>query len=499
MPCPMCGSKGKRACPALKQEICSMCCGSNRGSRIVCPPDCAHNPFGPGQYDSFLAMERSFDAKALQYIVKHYGRDPVREVMRSMMPQDERDEAQQAIGFGTAIYLLLFFRKDPQGKKLADLWREAGCVGLTNDERIILEARSKASATVIEIQRVMDSQAMKCIDLLDPERGAFTVLDRSTAARVTRFATLFTWVDHYPAFSRFGAGGSVIPENILDAFLDNLKKKAEHEYGKPDSMSVKRFMSEHFGECIDGVGILAREWRKNMLQNIDFSQCIGIYRICGDVRQVRTVLEQKPEFEKDDTEDDKEKYPGAEIYYWVRRGASQAIEKSMPLAFQHGGEDEGVGTLGILRLYPDRLEVEAFSKKKYAFVKKMAEKYFGKGVSFQREKIVDVAKQMAEHDPEERDDDEENTKADSRKIPPEIERKLLTQFHENHYRKFLDAPIPALRGMTPREASLGRASRPLLVDLMKGHIRNLEVQNKERDFKIYLDSVLDEIGLPELK
>ncbi len=500
MSCPMCGSKGKRVCPSLNGGICSSCCGLHRVSKINCPPDCAHNPFGPGQYDAFLAVERSFDAKAMECIMKHYGRNHVQEVVCSTMWQDEDRDAQQAIVIGNAIYLLLFFRKDPQGKMLADLWREAGCTGLTNDERIVLEARSKASATVVEIQRVMDRQAMQCVDLLSPEKGVFIVLDRSSAARAIRFSTIMTWVDHYPAFSRFGAGGGVIPENVLDAFLDNLKKKAGREYGKPDFAAMKRYLSEHFGECIDGVGILARDWRKSMLQNMDFFQCIGTYRICGDIRQILTVLEQKPEFEKDEEENDEKKYPGAKIYDWVRRGDSKVIENSMPFAFRHGGEDEGVGSLGILRLYQDRLEVEAFSKKKYAFAKKMTEKYFGKEVSFQREKIVDVAKQMAEHDPEEREDEEKKeTKAGSGKLPPEIERKLLSQFHEKHYQKFLDSPVPALRGMTPRAASLDPASRPLLIDLMKGHVRNLEAQNKERGLKLSLDSVLDELGLPELK
>jgi hypothetical protein len=53
--------------------------------------------------------------------------------------------------------------------------------------------------------------------------------------------------------------------------------------------------------------------------------------------------------------------------------------------------------------------------------------------------------------------------------------------------------------MTPREASRDRLARFLLIDLMKGHIRNLEAQNRERGFNLSLDSVLDELGLSELK
>src|SRR5712691_9417204 len=41
--CPLCGSrKGKRACPALRSSICSVCCGEKRIVEIACPPDCVY-------------------------------------------------------------------------------------------------------------------------------------------------------------------------------------------------------------------------------------------------------------------------------------------------------------------------------------------------------------------------------------------------------------------------------------------------------------------------
>ena len=43
MPCPACGQrKAKRACPALAQTICSVCCATKRGVEINCPEDCVH-------------------------------------------------------------------------------------------------------------------------------------------------------------------------------------------------------------------------------------------------------------------------------------------------------------------------------------------------------------------------------------------------------------------------------------------------------------------------
>lgn len=41
--CTYCKEKrGKRLCPALKDQICPVCCGTHRMIRIQCPPDCPH-------------------------------------------------------------------------------------------------------------------------------------------------------------------------------------------------------------------------------------------------------------------------------------------------------------------------------------------------------------------------------------------------------------------------------------------------------------------------
>lgn len=41
--CPLCGArKARRACPALQQEICAVCCGTKRLTEIRCPPTCGY-------------------------------------------------------------------------------------------------------------------------------------------------------------------------------------------------------------------------------------------------------------------------------------------------------------------------------------------------------------------------------------------------------------------------------------------------------------------------
>jgi hypothetical protein len=41
--CPLCGQrKARRACPALGQLICAVCCGTKRLTEIACPADCGY-------------------------------------------------------------------------------------------------------------------------------------------------------------------------------------------------------------------------------------------------------------------------------------------------------------------------------------------------------------------------------------------------------------------------------------------------------------------------
>ena len=70
---------------------------------------------------------------------------------------------------------------------------------------------------------------------------------------------------------------------------------------------------------------------------------------------------------------------------------------------------------------------------------------------------------------------------------------------EDRYRKFVDEPVPMLGNVTPREASLRPELRPRLMELMKIHIHGIEETNHKEGTQISLDSLLDELGVSELR
>lgn len=165
-------------------------------------------------------------------------------------------------------------------------------------------------------------------------------------------------------------------------------------------------------------------------------------------------------------------------------------------ALKSSDDDSFHGTIGKLCLEQDKLLVETLSKQKLEFAKKMIERYFGRKLAFFRELSIDMKDELRNrlNNP---DQDKEPEEEDI--IPPDVQQQLLQQFHEQHYRHFLDEPVPMLDGISPRQASKSPAVRPKLIELMKLHINGLETRAKKDGVRLDISWVLDELGLEELK
>jgi hypothetical protein len=63
-------------------------------------------------------------------------------------------------------------------------------------------------------------------------------------------------------------------------------------------------------------------------------------------------------------------------------------------------------------------------------------------------------------------------------VPPEVQAEVLGRFYEEHYRKWLDQPVPALGDRTPRHAAKLKTVRPKLITLLKDFESHAERQRR---------------------
>ncbi len=80
-------------------------------------------------------------------------------------------------------------------------------------------------------------------------------------------------------------------------------------------------------------------------------------------------------------------------------------------------------------------------------------------------------------------------------IPIEEQRKMLGEFYERHYRKWLDEPVPALGNRTPRHAAGLKTMRPKVVALLKDFEGHSERQRRSGQIAYDFGWMWTELGL----
>jgi len=73
--CPLCGrQKARRACPAVGQQICAVCCGTKRMTEIRCPPDCPYLATAREHPPAATLRQRQQDLSLVAHMVRDLNR-----------------------------------------------------------------------------------------------------------------------------------------------------------------------------------------------------------------------------------------------------------------------------------------------------------------------------------------------------------------------------------------------------------------------------------------
>lgn len=497
--CPICGKRAKRPCPALIRPICSLCCATRRNLEIECSPDCSYNPYSPAGYDLWLKLDGRIVPRLIEKVMDEFGRDRFRKEMERYPSYDPEDEQAVSVAFEWAVWHMLQVEKDGGGRTLAERWEEEKWIGLEADQAQMMKYRRHTFITVIEIQRFLDHQRMECLDLFDPLSKPFILVDRTLPGQMVRFSRLFGRLTHYPHFSRPGVIALPLPEIIRDEFIEEIWRCSGQDPDSFDERIIKEYMADNFFGLVKLIFERPGEKMKEMLRGLDFHHCTAEYMLRVPRDEIEAILETKPDFRRSDREPEDGDPPGTGYYDWLRDGESRTLEKEMIAAFRHRPGIGQVGTLGNLKLVDDRLILETFSRQKYRFARKMLNKYFKGKLDFQEEKIVNLAEQVAmEREDGDGEEPPRRREGAEDEVSPEIKAEMMEQFYRERYTRILDEEIPALNGLTPRQAAADPLHRPLLVELMKSHLYGIEMKNREERMKINIDFALRELGLEEL-
>ncbi len=132
----------------------------------------------------------------------------------------------------------------------------------------------------------------------------------------------------------------------------------------------------------------------------------------------------------------------------------------------------GRRSLGTFVLKGERVVFETTSRERAERGRRLIEEAAGEAVRFRATRYEDVERALEKRraSPEPRP---------AERVPPEVEARIVGEFYEQHYRDWLDQPVPALGNRTPRHAARLKTMRPRLIALLKEFENRSERMRRE--------------------
>ncbi len=117
-------------------------------------------------------------------------------------------------------------------------------------------------------------------------------------------------------------------------------------------------------------------------------------------------------------------------------------------------------TLGTIRVADDHLTLETTSEARAERGRRLLEGLAPQALRYRVTSTEDIKQTLERAESRHRADP-------PRSLPPDVEAELLHKYYEEHYRAWVDQPVPALDNLTPRNAAGDPRRRPKLIALLK--------------------------------
>jgi hypothetical protein len=346
------------------------------------------------------------------------------------------------------------------GQTPFELFLEKEGRNLRTGERNFLEGMRGSHLRLYEILEVKPDEGFEVLDLWEDRR--FFVRERAATRQVVAWDLVI---------ARIGPGGE--GETVFET-LPYLFRAAD----KDDLLKGLR----------KAYRVFAQEFPESGLS--DFFRKIA--PVFHKLWLERVALPPRPKF----ITGDGEPFIFAKVFFDLvdREGAIRSLVDRDDVADQGDGSYvwlEPAGDLqrsiGRMTFEERRIVIETTSKKRAEKARDELPAVFGGAASFRAISYEDV-EQAIKHAPP-------TSKKSEVDIPVEDQRKILGEFYEQHYRKWLDQPLPMLGNRTPRHAAGLKTVRPKLIALLKDLESSSERQRRSGEVAYDFGWMWAELGL----
>ncbi|HVA39013.1 MAG TPA: SEC-C domain-containing protein [Candidatus Dormibacteraeota bacterium] len=449
-------------------------CGSGRKYKRCClPKDAAAR--GPVPLRAFSQRERHdaaallgasvlersspFHADAAFGQIEFFGE----EFAQVPEADQERAAAQEPCASGF-IWWLALDRPIAEGETIASLLSRSPNARLTRGQRTYLERLMRSRMGVYEVRDVRRDQGLTLVDLWTNE--VHEVSERLATHSLVRYDVLGARLMEGP-LGETEIDGAVYPFSQEDAagLLTALRGEWSRWRKKNPDAGEQDFLKRTSGALIN------RYWLHRVflrplpkLATTD-GEPVELCKIVFDVLDegvLRTALAGEETLAAD----------GDGGYTWFEPGDGRRI-------------------LGSLTLSTRRLTVETMNRARAQLAKDLLERLGGGALRHRLTEHTSIEQALAEHRKRPQRGRRE------REIPPELEQQITADYLTEHYRRWMDEPIPALGGRTPRHAVKLKTLRPKVVTLLKDLERMSERSRAEGHPAIDVAWLWTELGLTD--
>jgi hypothetical protein len=212
--------------------------------------------------------------------------------------------------------------------------------------------------------------------------------------------------------------------------------------------------------------------------------CEAIYNVLDFKKAVNELL-KIPDYQMRTQTENEKGQPKQYGFDWLERGkssiSSESADRKSGMIYQSfytdGPGHESFKVLGNIEVFPDRLKLSVFGKKRFKAGKSLLNKHLKGSIKHRIDGLQSLDAKLREGNVKSKETKEE--------LDPDLKKNLLKDMYNNHYKNWLDSKIPALDYKTPRQASKTKEGKKKLEDLLR--VLEYTVENQKRSGQIDYD------------